>query len=319
MLLATATSAKKGNTSCMKEKDDDNNNRDGEMLIVSDINDDIVFNIFTRIPGDILLKKFKYQCSNWFNLISNLGFIEAHLGQSKDGILQTETLVDDHDRDNVKLKFMDLIGLESNSLSTIYAFPHHFVVHSLCNGLILFKDSSTRRLHAANPVTKETLLLPLCKHDPKYYWTRDWWDIVYVPSTKIYKLVEFLYDCQLKSQVFHIHTLSASTSESWRPIKEFGISITYYERISVNGILYIDTGLKRPILSFDLKDEKTVRLFPFTTEICYMSRWFIKMDGLPTLVGCKNWVYVEFDLWLMKDDGWVKHLTFCIPESSCRC
>ncbi|KAF5184986.1 hypothetical protein FRX31_025428 [Thalictrum thalictroides] len=295
--------------------------KEEEMVSMSYFNDDIVFNIFTKLPGEILQKKIKYQCRNWFNLVSNPVFAETHLYQAKDGILLT--VIPKYD----KLVFMDLKGLEANKLREIKLFSTNFIVRGVCNGLLLLEvhDGYEHKLYVTNPFTKKTMLLPKCIHDHHHLYvltTELRWDLVYVPSTKAYKLVELLYDGKLQSYLIRTQTLSSTSSnESWQPIKELGkLAFTYYDRISVNGILYMHYGYSRswnPIVSFDVGDEKTIRLLPLPKD--YGLEWLIKMDGFLSLIGTKKWPYFDFDVWILKnDDEWVKKLSFCVPQEICK-
>ncbi|KAF5185330.1 hypothetical protein FRX31_025083 [Thalictrum thalictroides] len=196
--------------------------------------------------------------------------------------------------------FMDLKGLESDSAHQIDSLPDNFEVQCQCNGLILVKETCSGIYYVTNPTTKETISLPSCKHRCLQYMTEVRWDIVYVPSTKTYKVVEFAYDFELKSSALHIQTLCAlsTCSDSWRPIKNINSILSYYTRISVNGILYMETGENEPIVSFDVGDETTVRVFRFTVENYYHSKWLIKMDGLPALIGRPCWGSAEYDVWI---------------------
>ncbi|PIA30036.1 hypothetical protein AQUCO_05700025v1 [Aquilegia coerulea] len=269
--------------------------KEAKKAIMPCLDNDTIFDILTRIPGDLLHKKFKNQCKNWFKNIFNQTFIDTHLQRSKEGILH-EVIVNN----KIELRFMDLEGLEANKC--------------FCNGLVLVKDYANLGFrYIINPITREAISLPNSIHALLSKGS----DLVFIPSTKQYKALELWHDVKEKSFVFHIQTLGSSSSASWRPIKEIESIYFSYQRVSVNGILYINIDSSAEVLSFDVGNEETIRLMPLPEEYIIASKltWLTKMDGHPMLMTTSR-VSEQFDVWMLKDVNqgkWMKQFTFGLP------
>ncbi|KAF9596846.1 hypothetical protein IFM89_013894 [Coptis chinensis] len=95
---------------CNSEEQEVTQGDEAKKVIMPYLNHDLVFNIFTRIPADILLDKFKYQCKRWFNIVSDPVFIDAHTMKSEAVCLLQEFMTDDSE--NVELRFLNLNGSE---------------------------------------------------------------------------------------------------------------------------------------------------------------------------------------------------------------
>ncbi|KAF9625558.1 hypothetical protein IFM89_024331 [Coptis chinensis] len=281
--------------------------------IMSNLNDDVIFDIFSRIPGDILETTFKYECKNWFNMISSSVFIKTHLlHQTKDGILQQVTT-----GGIVKLMFINLNAMEANKELELITLPENSRVVCSCNGLLLCLDSTSKNMYVTNPMTNETVALRPCNHE-LHSGVEVRYDLVYVPSTEKYKVVELYYDYANHHPVFHIQTLGVNgLSDSYRRIEEPAFKsalqyISYYESISVSGVLYILVGSGK-IICFDVGNETTIKLLSLPT--CYSNDNGVDLTEIAgSLSFIRGTRYDQFDVWSLKDvnEGeWVKQFKIC--------
>ncbi|KAF9598300.1 hypothetical protein IFM89_026567 [Coptis chinensis] len=276
---------------------------EAKKVIMPYLNHDLVFNIFTRIPADILLDKFKYQCKRWFNIVSDPVFIDAHTMKSEAVCLLQEFMTDDSE--NVELRFLNLNGSEISKVRVLNEFPKNLRFFRPCNGLLVGEDYF-QNLCVTNPTTKELITVPR----PHGEMCRILYDVVYVPSTKKYKLVELFYTGVF---LFHVQTLDAHSRNTWRRINETSvlstnILILLYARVSVKGILYVSTSSGGDTISFDIDNEETIRSLKLPTADC-CSKSLMEMDGFLAIIDNMHVRGSPYDVWILKDvdrQEWVK-------------
>ncbi|CAI9086852.1 OLC1v1020771C1 [Oldenlandia corymbosa var. corymbosa] len=144
------------------------------MVTVEQLPDDMVENIFSRLPSESVVQ-CELVCKNWRLLAWSSLFLRLHLQRAKSTPiiyatfytpcepLRKETLClydDDHPEVEWKIKNVRLwMETMANGSSSLYNFR---TLHSSCGGFLLFVDTTGQRLHLVNPLTdqRDTIYCP---------------------------------------------------------------------------------------------------------------------------------------------------------------
>ncbi|KAF9626542.1 hypothetical protein IFM89_034955 [Coptis chinensis] len=223
-------------------------------------NDDVVANILARIPADVLYNKFRYLSQEWSDMLLNSSFTYANSLHSKVGII---FMYDQwHVNATMVMGFMELEGLELK-IRELNVFTEQLAIMSSCNGLVLVRNDFTdpMALQIMNPMTKESIRVPQCEHHCLSH------DLVFLRSTREYKLVDMFYD-NSDAMVFHVRSIGGSWNDSYCvsdslrgtsircSYTSLGWDMFWFERISIDGILYVNFGSYTEIVSFDVCNGK---------------------------------------------------------------
>ncbi|XP_059670541.1 uncharacterized protein LOC132316060 isoform X2 [Cornus florida] len=165
--------------------------------------EEIIFNILLWLPAEVLYNVMRYVCREWYNVINDPDFINAHLQKSTGGILirsrNTANLVYSVQIHNCDVQIREL-GPE---------FPLHF--YGSCDGLV-FSYCIYRRIYSVlNPITNQLVNLP-----PFYKtWSRSCVAISYVRSMGRYKVMVIIRD---ENNLDDCLISTVGTDNAWRQI-----------------------------------------------------------------------------------------------------
>ncbi|KAL5699517.1 hypothetical protein ACHQM5_030405 [Ranunculus cassubicifolius] len=275
---------------------------------------DVMTNIFSKIPVDILDNKFRYQCKEWFNILSG----DPILNHSEDGIL----FIDSETSTNDGLKVLGLIELEGFELKIreLNTLRTDLVLISSCNGLVLASEGplvfgpwswcKPPTLYVLNPTTMESVRIPPCEHVS----TSLWHELVFDASSKAFKVVDLCLSDSTHDCGFHIRSLDGCWSGSYcgidkrisHPLVESVVDTYWNERIFVDGTLYMNSGSRSEVVSFDVHKETVCLLkLPVPENDDLAGRFKLtKLKGSLTLLYCNKKGKFPWDVWCLKDAEW---------------
>ncbi|KAF6171754.1 hypothetical protein GIB67_007275 [Kingdonia uniflora] len=183
---------------------------------------DVISDIFMRLAEtDSLLLGFKYQCKLWSTIISNPVFIDDHLHTSPTGVIAVKYI-----NNASAILFIEFNGLEFKERE-LATFPSKLRVLSSCNGFVvvaLICSGDDLDIYVLNPITKQMIKPPSWPFDMSLM-TFSWVMLVFVPSTKEYKLVASLRDVKKPYSDFYIWTVGGDNL--WREIDAPQVLIKY--------------------------------------------------------------------------------------------
>ncbi|XP_052210009.1 putative F-box protein At3g17490 isoform X2 [Diospyros lotus] len=171
--------------------------------IIQHLPEELIGNILSRIPAEMLHKSVRFVCKRWAYIICNPHFVEEHFRQAKSGLLLES--ISSVGRSNF-LELRDgLIQL------TEIRHDHQLRVVGSCDGVALLIDLvNFSTLYVANPVTKEVAMLPSLEVPMFPLHCSNL--IVRVPSTGVYKVVHACF-CSRKC---HWLVFTVGTDNAWR-------------------------------------------------------------------------------------------------------
>ncbi|XP_059670751.1 F-box protein CPR1-like [Cornus florida] len=252
---------------------------------------EIIFNILVFLPADILYNVMRYVCREWYNIINNPHFINAHLQKSTKSLLV---------QDIKSLKVIDLV--ETNSIGNVcarkklrYGFSNPIL--SSCDGLVLFRhDDNDLLFCVANLITKQMLTLP-----PSFQPIgRNSYSTVsavlyYAHSIKRYKVVHVFF---VNHYQFKCEILNVGGETSWRLIDtNHNPTINLYfldliggrgRKITVHcagGYLYWTLPYKKStyLLAMNVEDE-TMHQVPYPMIFEAKRGYFVARESFLTLM-----------------------------------
>ncbi|KAL5708760.1 hypothetical protein ACHQM5_019520 [Ranunculus cassubicifolius] len=282
--------SKSGTSKTMGKTIDREEEGEEEGLIVPFLHRDIMKNVLVRIPADLLHANFMFQCKEWFNVISEQkqSFAESNVVNSKPGIIFIDSKV---------MGFIEFDGMDFKARE-LNTFKSDLRIVSGSCGLVLVQKEQEEGVFILNPVTNQILRVPpCCDHQCL------WHELVFVPSSKEYKLVSMFNIISANLAVYHIRSLSGSFYCYSALVNEIDFpmhlledcSLFWNERICVNGILYLNGGTK--ILSFDpcnMKEE--VFLLPVPRPVR-----LIELGGSIAFVSSRESHKFPLVVWTLKD------------------
>ncbi|KAF5951240.1 hypothetical protein HYC85_009184 [Camellia sinensis] len=113
--------------------------------------DEIIFCILAWLPADILYNSIRYVCRQWYNIINDPIFIKEQLLRCTTGLFIQQK------RTPYRAQFVDFGKMNVALTEVNVPFPN--TVLATCDGLVLFRDKQDT-LHVANPLTKQSLIVP---------------------------------------------------------------------------------------------------------------------------------------------------------------
>ncbi|XP_027069805.1 putative F-box protein At3g52320 [Coffea arabica] len=156
-------------------------NQKKKVLCMPRLPQEIVFNILLCLPADILYNVMRYVCREWYNVIRDPVFANAHVLKSDRGSLIWTG------PNRLGVPYVELMKPRDLIEMTRVRFPDFGgMLVSSCNGLVCYTTVKRSYYHyIANPVTKEIVRIPTASEVP-------WISCLgYTSSSKEYKLVEF--------------------------------------------------------------------------------------------------------------------------------
>lgn len=122
---------------------------------------EIIFNILLHIPARSL-HRFRHVSKQWFQIIADPLFVQAHLAKSKPALLFASPLYSDQHKPTSQYRVVDDNregGIDVQALT--WPSMATTVVLGSCNGLFLVRDAMPGRgIGVLNPVTGKYLALP---------------------------------------------------------------------------------------------------------------------------------------------------------------
>ncbi|KAF8396366.1 hypothetical protein HHK36_017983 [Tetracentron sinense] len=254
--------------------------------------DEIILMILVRLPADSV-HNFRLVCRNWYKVISDHLFIEAHLLQSEWSLIMrppTWSRFQEIDTFSIEMKEGSITRKYSKLCSMGW-------IMASCNGLLLLQNKQNRLvLHVTNPVTKQLVTLPSSmKSDifPKPI------GLTFVPATGEYKVVNIIN----KLGSFEILTLGFNT---WREIHPPAIEIPnvyFASPVVVNGVLHWTKFSfhknHKYIVSVDAHHE-TLELWCLPDRFLLKKFDLLEFGGYFSLLTLAN-PTEEMELWSLKD------------------
>ncbi|KAL5719048.1 hypothetical protein ACHQM5_011881 [Ranunculus cassubicifolius] len=253
---------------------------------------DVMFNIFTRLPAK-KVRKLRYDCKEWYEIISSSRFVAKHLHHSDPCLLAILSIMTlPH---NVG-PYIDPVVIQIKEtkvkMHTIRVKCRKFVEGS-CNGLLLLEDVAGN-LSVSNLVTGERLNLPPCIQREKSRALKR--GITFVGSTREHKVVSAVF-CKEGAVGFEVLTLGCGAWEwvSAPFLRLFSWSLPQDTFFSIRGVFHLmicgTYGPDNPrpsthVASFDTADYKVYRsTLPYYWNIEALH----DIDGYPTIVAPTKW------------------------------
>ncbi|XP_059670538.1 putative F-box protein At1g47730 [Cornus florida] len=114
--------------------------------------EEILFSILLKLPVEVLCNVMRYVCREWYNVINDPCFIDAHLQKS------TNCLLIQSYRFPNFFHFVEIHDSDIQTRMVRYEFP--MSAYSSCDGLILFRCNEEGIFYVANPTTMQLVKLP---------------------------------------------------------------------------------------------------------------------------------------------------------------
>ncbi|KAL5547417.1 hypothetical protein UlMin_002648 [Ulmus minor] len=228
------------------------------------INDDISFNVLSRLPAKALIG-LKCVSREWHNLISDRCFIQAQLERNKltiSGFIFQEKLLWYH-QDKQGISYIP-VGKESFQLHTrVFDFlPEDVVILSSCNGLVCCRSlfpSDDPSIYICNPLNKEwsRMRVATLDHDTIIALAFDAFENPIKVSTN-FKMVRIFREVEAENgEVNFTFAIYSSETSLWRKSNERCIckkDLVKKKGIYIKGVFYWLTN-GNEILTFDVENE----------------------------------------------------------------
>ncbi|XP_058097686.1 F-box protein At3g07870-like [Magnolia sinica] len=285
--------------SFLSDRNDENGNKEEKLERAPALSDDVIFNILLRLPPESL-PNLRLVCKNWYNVISDPLFIEAHLHRSEPGFIFQKRI----SRSKCKTHFMEIKEGDIKVHDLDLHCPGR--ICASCNGLILLE--SMLSLYVINPISKQRIILPPSDLSFKYPLSYEIYGFGFNSITKEYKVVHV---CEYKKRKTPIPLgceITTVGSDSWREIDGPFFGLTELRiPISASGILHWAIGMDY-IVSMDVGNEKFHKTpFPNCSRRSYH---FLELGEFLSFANRES--PVQIDVWILKDlDGgeWIKQLS----------
>ncbi|KAK3040383.1 hypothetical protein RJ639_026788 [Escallonia herrerae] len=265
--------------------------------------EEVIFNILLWLPAKVIYDVMRCVCREWYNIIRDSNFINAHLLQSTSGLLI------------YNCRFPELAHFvemkDSDVTVTEERYPLPISVCATCNGLVLYLDDLTMsRLYVANFVTKQQMLLPLVTHTDAIFCS-----LAYSASTREYKVVHNYTD--IKGN-FCFEILTVGVDKAWRPVRTEHLCCANLRTICsisvcIGKFMYWAGGSSPCILSLDVETDR-LSLLPIPKG-CNVRKDLIAMGNflcMTTVLSELSW-----DIWLLidvKTGEWTKLHTIDLED-----
>ncbi|XP_059670539.1 uncharacterized protein LOC132316059 [Cornus florida] len=268
--------------------------------------EEIIFNILLWLPAEVLYNVMRYVCRDWYNMISDSGFIKAHLQNSTDALLidschisNSASLVEIHNCD-VKIRKLR------------YRFLRH--CYGSCDGLVFSRHDNI--YYVANPITKLLVtLLPFFKTSyiccPR---------LTYVRSTGRYKVIIII---RYENKDYFCLILTIGTDNDWRLIDtnhlpNFNRYLLLCKSFSTEGYIYITSKSASHLFALDVEAE-IFHQFPVPNVYHNAIRdtYIVWKSFLAWVAHCGEFVWELWALTELNTGGWTR--AFSIDMRGQRC
>ncbi|KAK2974970.1 hypothetical protein RJ640_009129 [Escallonia rubra] len=249
--------------------------------------EEVIFNILLCLPAEVIYDVMRCVCREWYNIIRDSNFINAHLLRSTSGLLIHN------------FRFPELAHFvemkDSDVTVTEERYPLRISLCATCNGLVLYLDRLiVIHLYVANFVTKQQMLLPIVTYcDPIFF------SLAYSASTREYKVVHTYTDINGN---FCFEILTVGVDKAWRPVRTEHLCCANLRTLCsisacIGKFMYWAGGSSLCILSLDVETEM-ISLLPIPKG-CNVRKNLIAMGNflcMTTVLSELSW-----DIWLLLD------------------
>ncbi|XP_059651724.1 putative F-box protein At3g16210 [Cornus florida] len=256
----------------------------------------IIFNILVLLRAEILFNVMRYVCREWYNIINNPHFINAHLQRS------TKLLLVQHDEHRKVIYIAETNNSNVRLRKLRYGFSTHIL--STCDGLVLFRhDKNELLLCVANLITKHLLTLPPFL-EPILYSNPT--VLVYDPSVRRYKVVHLF---RVNNHQYKCAILTVGSETAWRLIDTKPIPNTnplfIDPALFAGGYLYWTSTANAAtyLLAMDVEAEIMYQL-PLPTFFNLSGDFLVRESVLTFIFGVTDYVWEAWALIDLKTGDW---------------
>ncbi|XP_059665476.1 F-box/LRR-repeat/kelch-repeat protein At2g27520-like [Cornus florida] len=271
--------------------------------------EEIIFNILLWLPAEVLYNVMRYVCREWYNVINDPGFINAHLQKSTDGLLiHSSNFVD-------SVCFVEINNCDIQIRQLRYGFPLH--VFGSCDGLVLSNCRDKRILYVGNPITKQVVTLPPLFKTNRICSPR----LTYVRSIGRYKVMLISPD-ENKHDVCLISTVG--TDNAWRLIETKHLpNFDHYalyskSSFSTGGYFYFTCDGASHIFALDAEAEIFHQfLVPNVYHKAIRCTYIVWKSFLALVAYCAGFVWELWALTELNTGGWTRIFSIDLRGQRC--
>ncbi|GFY98608.1 heat shock cognate protein 70-1 [Actinidia rufa] len=256
--------------------------------------EEIIFYILVWLPADILYNSMRYVCQQWYRIIRDPLFIKEHLLRSTAGLLI--------ERCFNRVRFAKLVEKDAMVIELNIPYPNK--VLATCDGLILFEYGlGSRKLHAANPLTKQRVPIPPRSCSDVVTSCR--FSLVCVYSKMEYKVVR-IYSSNGDRIYDSCEMVTLGKDHAWKPINSQKLSdpcrkLLGFKRVSAGKFVYwTDCAYHPHVVALDVESEMFYELCSPAVNTRGDSLWYRKKGKS---LSCLVWLCAGSlsDFWVLSD------------------
>ncbi|XP_076903706.1 F-box protein At3g07870-like [Bidens hawaiensis] len=263
------------------------------------LHDDIVLDIFQKLPADILRYKTRFVCKRWFSLITDrvlrdhASFLLENTGGSS------------------AVRLMDIsehkqgLALKDQPLELQYTGR----TKSWCNEFLLITDLNKQgTLYVYNIISKKGLFLPPCSTScGGHYGCKCGVGLSYDKFKGVYKVVHVFWGPQIQCELLILKgDIASCSSLAWKKIAGpyYTGQRRYYwdDPVSVQGrYFHWDVHCNKYLVSMDtVKERFRQTRLPVSDVFPMNKRYFlVEMGGFLSLL--HNVTFDKINIWMLKD------------------
>ncbi|KAK2974971.1 hypothetical protein RJ640_009130 [Escallonia rubra] len=270
--------------------------------------EEVIFNILLWLPAKVIYDLMRCVCREWYNIIRDSNFINAHLLRSTSGLLIHNC------RSPELAHFVEI--KDSDVTVTEERYPLRISLCATCNGLVLYLDHLTgSHLYVANFVTKQQMLLPMVTHCDALFCS-----LAYSASTREYKVVHNYTDINGN---FCFEILTVGVDKAWRPVRTEHLCCANLRTlcsisVCIGKFMYWAGGSSLCILSLDVETEM-ISLLPIPKG-CNVRKNLIAIGNFLCMTTALS--ELSWDIWLLVDvktGEWTKLHTIDLEDHRYMC
>ncbi|XP_028084668.1 uncharacterized protein LOC114285773 [Camellia sinensis] len=254
--------------------------------------DEIIFCILAWRPAEILYNSIRYVCRQWYNIINDPIFIKEQLLRCTTGLFIQQK------RTPYRAQFVDFGKMNVALTEVNVPFPN--TVLATCDGLVLFRDKQDT-LHVANPLTKQSLIVPPFDCHPSY--GLPYFSLVYARSTMECKVlcIDKPYGCD----VYKCMMITPGKDHAWKLINTNTFSdptcrIFHHPPVFVEGLLYWGSRCFRCVVAWDIESEM---FYEFPKPAVQSKPCIFHFVPMAKSLSCLVWSILQalFDVFVLSD------------------
>ncbi|KAF9614357.1 hypothetical protein IFM89_018110 [Coptis chinensis] len=284
---------------------------------------EVLVDILRRVPA-LSLAKFKCVSKHWCSLIHDPSFVSSNLTLAREegmGFIQI------FDKENCFRYY----SIDQHGLAKELRLTNNMSYHNSasCNGLLCLRERASNFLRLYNPVTGETIPIPVPIPQQKRKIAGIFnLGLGFNPHSRKYKVVCFT-ECRPNS--LEVYTIGSGGHNTWKSINyPPRFSIDHFKKpIYANGNLCWEWNSCSPglrtgytqlrLIAFNLADEQFRVIMGPNINLRHENYWLRELGDSLSFVHTSSYERQRVTLWVLKDydkQVWLKKLKFQLPFDS---